>query len=66
MLDKTAIKKRGGKANDLDETMQSECVQCLRVLMNTEVSSLLYFLGQGYQCTQGIDISFILISIACL
>ncbi|KAF8945986.1 hypothetical protein BGZ47_001547 [Haplosporangium gracile] len=36
VLDKTAIKKRGGKANDLDETMQSECVQCLRVLMNTE------------------------------
>jgi hypothetical protein len=37
VLDKTAIKKRGGKANDLDETLQSECVQCLRVLMNTEV-----------------------------
>ncbi|KAG0366943.1 hypothetical protein BGZ54_004660 [Gamsiella multidivaricata] len=36
VLDKTAIKKRGGKANDLDETLQSECVQCLRVLMNTE------------------------------
>ncbi|KAG0210592.1 hypothetical protein BGX33_004803 [Mortierella sp. NVP41] len=36
VLDKTAIKKRAGKANDLDETMQSECVQCLRVLMNTE------------------------------
>ncbi|KAF9131822.1 hypothetical protein BGW39_001281 [Mortierella sp. 14UC] len=36
VLEKTAIKKRGGKANDLDETMQSECVQCLRVLMNTE------------------------------
>jgi len=37
VLDKTAIKKRGGKTNDLDETLQSECVQCLRVLMNTEV-----------------------------
>ncbi|KAG0310050.1 hypothetical protein BGZ97_012834, partial [Linnemannia gamsii] len=37
VLEKTAIKKRGGKANDLDETMQSECVQCLRVLMNTEL-----------------------------
>ncbi|KAI8600503.1 hypothetical protein EDD21DRAFT_376993 [Dissophora ornata] len=36
VLDKTAIKKRGGKTNDLDETLQSECVQCLRVLMNTE------------------------------
>ncbi|KAF9359313.1 hypothetical protein BGX26_012598 [Mortierella sp. AD094] len=36
VLDKTAIKKRGGKPNDLDETLQSECVQCLRVLMNTE------------------------------
>ncbi|KAF9899948.1 hypothetical protein BX616_002773, partial [Lobosporangium transversale] len=36
VLDKTAIKKRGGKASDLDETLQSECVQCLRVLMNTE------------------------------
>ncbi|KAF9922772.1 hypothetical protein FBU30_007121, partial [Linnemannia zychae] len=36
VLEKTAIKKRGGKANDLDETIQSECVQCLRVLMNTE------------------------------
>ncbi|KAG0276555.1 hypothetical protein BGZ95_007390 [Linnemannia exigua] len=36
VLEKTAIKKRSGKANDLDETMQSECVQCLRVLMNTE------------------------------
>ena len=38
VLDKTAIKQRGGKANDLDETLQSECVQCLRVLMNTEVT----------------------------
>lgn len=36
VLDRTAVKKRGGKANDLDETLQSECVQCLRVLMNTE------------------------------
>ncbi|KAG0232219.1 hypothetical protein BGX31_005209 [Mortierella sp. GBA43] len=36
VLDKTAIKKRGGKPSDLDETLQSECVQCLRVLMNTE------------------------------
>lgn len=38
VLDKTTIKKRAGKANDLDETLQSECVQCLRVLMNTEVT----------------------------
>ncbi|KAF9304280.1 hypothetical protein BGZ74_001919 [Mortierella antarctica] len=40
VLDRTAVKKRGGKANDLDETLQSECVQCLRVLMNTEAPSL--------------------------
>ncbi|KAF9585106.1 hypothetical protein BGW38_003868 [Lunasporangiospora selenospora] len=36
VLEKIALKKRAGKANDLDETLQSECVQCLRVLMNTE------------------------------
>ncbi|KAG0234469.1 hypothetical protein BGW41_001142 [Actinomortierella wolfii] len=36
VLDKSTVKRRGGRSSDLDEMLQSECVQCLRVLMNTE------------------------------
>ncbi|KAF9163119.1 hypothetical protein DFQ26_002908 [Actinomortierella ambigua] len=36
VLDNSTVKRRGSRSSDLDETLQSECVQCLRVLMNTE------------------------------
>ncbi|KAF9967032.1 hypothetical protein BGZ73_000717, partial [Actinomortierella ambigua] len=36
VLDKSTVRRRGSRSSDLDETLQSECVQCLRVLMNTE------------------------------